>query len=191
MKRERIELVVVVFLILCFCAPWATMAEEENAAEGKKVLVIYWQKGKERPPREDQAVDAAVAGMRAGFVKHKLVVLKEPVVEREPTSEEYFLNLAHGADADILVLFGVIHSIDKYTAFGCPRAHVNVGAIVLDAKRDVFVAEAEQPGSACCASSALSLRKAGEEAGMDAARCLVKQIYQLKEEFTSPLANEK
>ena len=167
------------------------MAEEKGAAEGKKVLVIYWQKGKESPPREDHAADAAVAGLRAGFVKHKLVVLKEPVVDREQASEEYFLYLAHGAEADILVLFGVVRSIDTSTVFGCPKAHVNVGAIALNAKRDVFIAQTEQTGSACCASSALSLRKAGEEAGLDAAQHLVKQIYKLKEEYTSPLAIEK
>ena len=139
-------------------------------------MVFDWQKGNETPPCEHQAVDAASAVIKGQFGKKQFVVVKEPVVSQEKASEEYFLSLAQGEDADILVLFNLVAWVDENTAFGFPKAYVNVMAAAYDARRKTFFCRSEEKETERSTTSSLALRHAGEEAGWDAASYLVSRI---------------
>lgn len=151
-------------------------AQGKGEYKGKRVMVIYWQKGSETPPREDQAVDAACAAIKEQFGRNKFLVVKEPLVSQEKASEDYFLNLAQNEDADILILFNLIYWIDKNTIFGFPKAYVNVMAAAYDVRRKTFFCCAEEEETERAITSVLALRNAGWEAGWDAASTLVSRI---------------
>jgi len=170
----------IIFIILTFlysvCGTSQVIAQGRGEYKGKKVMVIYWQKNNEAPPRDHQAVDAACAAIREQFGRNQFVVVKEPVVSQEKASEEYFLNLAQGEDADILVLFNLVAWVDDNTAFGFPKAYVNVMAAAYDARRKTFFCRSEEKETERSTTSALALRDAGEEAGWDATSYLVSRI---------------
>jgi hypothetical protein len=139
-------------------------------------MVIYWQKGGDSPPREDQAVDAACAAIRENFGKNQFVVVREPVVSREKASEDYFLTLAQGEDADILVLFNLVYSVDENTVSGSPKACVHVMAAAYDARIKTFFCRSEERDTESGTTPDLALREAGGDAGWDASSYLVRRI---------------
>jgi hypothetical protein len=152
------------------------MAQGRGEYKGKRVMVVYWQRGNDAPPREHQAVDAACAAIKEQFGKNQFVVVKEPLVSREKASEDYFLNVAQAEDADILVLFNLVVWVDENTAFGFPKAYVNVMAAAYDARKKTFFCRAEEKETERASTAILALRDAGNEAGWDAASYLVNRI---------------
>jgi hypothetical protein len=174
LKDKALFIFVIYFLI--FYGASQVMAQGKGEYKGKRVMVIYWQRGNDTPPRENQAVDAACAAIKEQFGRNHFIVVKEPLVSQDKASEDYFLNLAQAEDADILVLFDLVAWVDENTAFGIPKAYVNVMAAAYDVRRKAFFCRSEEEETERAISSVLALREAGEEAGWDAGSNLVSRI---------------
>jgi hypothetical protein len=196
-KTKLNWLVFIIFSSLfLFCYVWGStkaIAQGKGEYKGKRVMVVYWQKGNDSPLREDQAVDAASIAIRENFGRNQFVVVKEPVVSQEKASEEYFLNLAQGEDADILVLFNLVSSVDENTAFGSPKAYIDVTAAAYDARRKTFFCGSEERDTESGPTPVLALRDAGKNAGWDAASDIIsrikrKFIFVKREQPSPPLA---
>ena len=170
--------ILVILIISSLSLWWSTqiMAQGKGEYKNKRVMVIYWQRGNDAPTREHQAVDAACAAIKEQFGKNQFVVVKEPLVSQEKASEEYFLNSAQAEDADILVLFDLVAWVDENTAFGFPKAYVNVMAAAYDSRKKTFFCRSEEKETEMATTPVLALRDAGKEAGWDAASCLVSRI---------------
>jgi len=187
---KKNTLIILINIFICLCGSSLIMAQGKGEYKGKRVMVIYWQKGSDALPRESQAVDGACAAIKEQFGKNQFVVVKEPLVSQENVSEDYFLNLAQAEDADLLVLFNLVAWVDENTAFGFPKAYVNVIAAAYDVRKKTFFCRSEEEETKRAVTPVLALRKAGKEAGWDAASCLISRIKRkfvfIKEEEPSP-----